>query len=924
MRFLYRKINIVLIIFSYNVYCHDIPDDFSDFYTFKPIVVELRSVDGIKKEVEFFSNYNTLKINNKLSKKNVVNFLEQVGVKEDTQSEIIKKFSSLKGIKSTDKCIGSIDKCVVNSEKYDFLFDYDNKKVYFFIADKYLNKKKTSNVSFVSNLDENPALINTSNLYLNVNDLKFSETLNDQTVLGLKYGHLASDFSYHSNDVTSDDFNLRKLSYILNYKSYQLQIGSFDGTLDYNSVGFLLGNSNNTKNTSINISSSDNLLKDSALYYQSLEFYSQSSGYLTIKRDSVIVYQNNVSAGAGNIPYSALPKGVYDVEVTITSNGQKVFNQIYHIYNVQNGHLPKGKIDFMASAGIYTEDTMYSEIAGMTKDELDKFNRSWFYHGSIAYGLSDALMIGGDVELSKISSNYRSKLGMSYLFSNGSRFNVLYGKYKEGSTLSTINLSTPWFNFSYDEFKLEEDDTYAAYIEGSGTKRSISLNKNIIINSALSANVMYSYNEYNISSDNNNSWNITTSADYRFGTGSMLSGQVMYDKYNYDYSNKGEFSANINLSFPIGNDLTYSIYTSNVDHKFDVYRNEMSIDNLFNEDNTKHLSLNLGHELYGKSYHENSKAYININGNYNSDILRGNIYAFADTSGEKNASVGLSNTQVISKHGIDFTTSSATSYMKLDIKNDDERIKNLGLFTINANKQVDNKRFIYSKNSLIPLREYERYTGILDTESVSLENNGDKEIQGFSFPGSVYTMKPNVSKIVSFITAFDDIFDREIENIKCTGEGCVDIENIDGNIFSIKVRSGKEFVLKSDSLVCLTPGVKNIKNLNLGLNHCVPDTEDMEDGMILAGPDGKNNHIYYLGIFDKSERQKYLAKLLEYNVIEQEYNELENIVYVSFKNDNRITKNDKDLFNRVRLTANNSSEINPYVLELDKTWFNNK
>ncbi|HIF9309619.1 TPA: CS1-pili formation C-terminal domain-containing protein [Photobacterium damselae] len=923
MKWLYGYINIFFLLFSSDVLCIEVPDEFNDFYTFKPTVVELRSVDGIKKEIELSINYETVRVNNNQSEDIIIKFLKEVGVKDNIQKKIIKELKSIKGIKSTSKCIGSIEQCIVNAEDYDFLLDYDNKKLYFFISNKNLNKR-INNIDFVPNMDENPALINSSNLYFNVNDGKLSETLNDQTVLGLKYGHLASDFSYHNNDSASDDFDLRKLAYILNYKSYQLQIGSFDGTVDYNSVGFLLGNSNNTKNVSINISSSENLLKNDDSYYQSLEFYSQSSGYLTIKRDHTIIYQNNVSAGSGNIPYSVLPKGVYDVEVTITSNGQKAFSQVYHIYNVQNGHLSKGKIDFMVSTGFYTEDAMYSEIAAMTKDELDEFNESWFYRGAITYGLSDAFMIGGDVELSEINSDYRSKLGMSYLFGNGSRLNFLYGKYKEGSTLSTVNLTTPWFSFSYDDFKLDDDDIYAAYIEGSGSKRSISFNKNFVINSVLNGNIMYSYNEYNLSSKDNNSWNITTSADYRFGSGSVISGQIMYDKYNYDYSNEGEVSANISLSFPIGNDLSYTMYASNVDHKFDVFRNEMSIDDLFNDENDKYLSLNLGHEVYGKSYDEAHKAYININGNYSTDKLRSNMYAFVDTNGEQNANIGLSNTQVISKHGIDFTTSNATSYMKLDIKNDDERIKNLGLFTINANKKLDNKRFIYKENNLIPLKEYEKYTGVLDTESVSLENNGDKEIQGFSFPGSVYTMKPNVSKIVSFITAFDDIFDREIENIKCTGEGCVDIENIDGNIFSIKVRSGKEFVLKSDSLVCLTPGVKNIKNLNLGLNHCVPDIEDMEDGMMLAGPDGKSNHIYYLGIFDKSERQQYLAKLLQYNVIEQEYNELENIVYVSFKNNYRITKNDKKLFNRVMLTANNSSEISPYVLELDKTWFNNK
>ncbi|UKA27759.1 hypothetical protein IHC93_17245 [Photobacterium damselae subsp. damselae] len=143
MKWLYIYINIFLLLFSTNILCIEIPDDFNDFYTFKPTVVELRSVDGIKKEIELSINYDTVRVNNNQSENVIIKFLKEVGVKDNIQKKIIKEFKSRKGIKSTSKCIGSIDKCIVNAEEYEFLLDYDNKKLYFSFQIKILIKALT-------------------------------------------------------------------------------------------------------------------------------------------------------------------------------------------------------------------------------------------------------------------------------------------------------------------------------------------------------------------------------------------------------------------------------------------------------------------------------------------------------------------------------------------------------------------------------------------------------------------------------------------------------------------------------------------------------------------------------------------------------------------------------------------------------------
>ncbi|HIF9104616.1 TPA: TcfC E-set like domain-containing protein [Photobacterium damselae] len=896
----------------------EVPDDFSELYNYSNKIVELRSVNGVRTDLEIYSNYDNFKIKNSSSKSELMKFLTKMGVNDSMKKDILNRITSNEGINSTSKCIGRIDNCIVNSDEYDFLYDYDNKKLYFYISPEYLNDKKRENIDYVPNLDTSPAIINSSDLYLSLNDSNISTNINNETTIGLPYGHIESNFSYNSNDNNSDEFDYRKLAYILNYKSYQSQIGLFDGTLEYNSTGFLIGTDDNTENISINISTSNNLIRRDSSYYQSLDYYSQVSGYLKVKKDDIIIYQNNVNAGSGHIPYSNLPRGVYDVEVTIESNGQIAFKKIYHIYNIKNGHLAKGERDYIVSIGSYHEDRSDLDVDSLSDSDIEQYTNSYFYRGLLSYGVNDSLMIGGEVEISSIDNNFKSKLGASYLFNNGSRLDVIYGQYREGSSSNAINVTTPWFSAYYNDVKINRSDSYATYLENSSSRKSISVNKNIIFTPVLSGSLMYNYNKYTSSNNNSDAWNITSSLDYRFGSGNILSAQLMYDKYNYEYSRNEEISGDINISVPIGNNLTYTAYMSNSDGNFDEFRYELTSNDLLDDDD-KYLTLSAGHSIYEK---DNQKTYLNMNGNYNSDIISSNVYGFLDSNGERNLNVGISNTQVISKNGVDFTGTKSKSYMKIDVDNTDERIKNLGLLTLHNNEKLDQKRFLHKENNLIPLKEYDNYQGSLDTESVSLENNGDKDINGFSFPGSVYHMNPKVGKIVSFIAAFDDIFDQKINMIECSGEACVDIENISGNIFNIKVRSGQEFVLKSDDLVCLTPGVKNIKNLNLGKNHCVPNIDDFDDGMMLAGPDGTKERIYYLGRFKKSERDEYLAKLLHYNVIEKEFNENDNIVYVSFKKDYLLTKNDRVLFDNVMLTAENSMDkISPFVLELDQSWF---
>ncbi|AWK84142.1 CS1-pili formation C-terminal domain-containing protein [Photobacterium damselae] len=916
-----NKLSIILFftIFTSSVYCYNVPDEFKEFYDYKEDVVVIKSVDGIKNDLSALMNYNSVKINSELAKKELSKFLKRLGVNDELSLTIMNDFSSNQGVSSSDKCIGLARDCLLYPKTYGIVFDYEKKVIYFYISPDYLNKKN-ERLEFVNNIDTNPAIINSYNVFIGSNNSTNSMTVNNKNTVGLNYGYIDSDFSYQMNNKNNDSFELRKLAYILDYQSYQVQIGSFDGNLESNSTSFLTSIDNNTKNISINIRDSKNLISNKDLAYSSLSFYTPSSGYLTIKKDDLIVFQKNVKAGVGEIPYSKLPTGVYNIELSIKSNGVEVLKQNLYVYNIKSGRLSKKDFDSSASIGLYSEESQISNLDEIKYESLDKFKGMGFIDSSIAYGITDAAMFGSEFEITD-DNDFKTKIGLSYLFENSSKIDVIYSRYKDGSYSESVNLVTPWFGFYYDSFDFSEGDLFALYKEGGYSRKSASLNKNFNITPVLNANLNYHYNEYSTSSTENKAWNIATSLDYRFNAGSIFNVQIMYDNSKTEYNENDQFILNASVSIPFGDDLTYTSYVSTYDNSFDEFRNEISSDNIIDSKNSV-LDISTGHSIYTESYKSN-KVYANITGNYNDDKLNSNMYAYFDSDGESNLSVSLSNTQIITRDDIYFTSKESTSYLNIDIKNDDERVKNLGLLTVSNKNKLLKKKFLDKKKNIIPLEEYIQFSGNLDTTSVSLENNGEKEISGFSLPGSVYTLRPNVGKIVTFVAAFDDIFDQDINNIECEGAGCVDIENIEGNVFNIKVRAGAEFMLYSDSLVCLTPKVKQIKNLNIGLNHCVPDVEDYDNGIMLAGPDGSLHRVYFVGIFNKNDK-KTLKNDRNINVIETELNDNETLVFVSYDHDYILSNNDKSFIKKMMLTARNHKEISPFVLELDESWFDYK
>jgi len=917
-----RYLILFLSFFSAFLFANNVPDDFMAMYEYKETKITVINVEGKRTELTLLANYNTVKINSKKSEIDFRNYLRGSRVKEKTINTIINSLKT-EGIENSALCIGAISECIVNSQNYDFVYDFDKTKLYVYFSPNVLLDDKKQH-SYVNNRNKDTALVNHVDAYLSADTDSNSLSVNDLTSIGLAYGYLSSDVTAYLNDSADNYFDVNKLAYNIDFNAYQLQVGLFDNNQNTNATDVLF-EKDNTKDLSIHFGSSKNLLENSDSYYKKVYFYAPSAGSMTVYKDGRIIKQYTVNAGSGNIPYTELPSGRYDVRIEIVSNGVVSLNQIYPVYNTGDSTLSAKESSFMFSAGVYKESsyTLYDNPEDSSdkntedfgeKVYVEDFDDTFFLKGLYSYQVNNTILLGTGLTIAT-NNNVVGKIASKLMLPLGSDITYLYSHYNQGSSSQTVNLNTRWFGLNYEDYNYVDEDVFAEYLQGSSSRKSLTINTNYTISNRLSGQSSYSYGQ---SGNDYEYWSINSSLNYQFTSGNLLNANLMYAGYG-EQTNSDGLELTINLTIPLGDSLTAtsSLYTHN--GSVSQFTNGLETSDLI-ESKDKNLQVKVAQSNYSNRAVSEIVTYGNASGKH----YESNVYAYADTTGERYVNAGFSSSQVVTKEGIIATNKKSDSYLLLNVDTESENVDNLGLLSLKRNERNIASSFIYDDQILIPLDKYESYQGEIDTESVSLENYGDASFTGFSFPGSIYQMDVQVGKVITFVATFDDLFSNTVEGITCQGEGCVDIAAISDGVYKVAVREGQEFILWADDMVCLTPGVKNIKSLNLGQNHCVPYiNEESDTEFRLADKEGRDKPVYYIGKFKDTKKSKesysYLNKK-PYKLIKKKVED-DLLVYVTVDDGYKITQNDKALFNNILMTADNDSRFGvPVVLVLDDSW----
>ncbi|WP_297476375.1 CS1-pili formation C-terminal domain-containing protein [uncultured Photobacterium sp.] len=903
----------------------NIPEEFKAMFDEERSLVNISFPSGDVEKQFLLRSYDRVRLDktDKPAITNLKSILVKNNIKDEYVNKILSDLLSQDGIKNTTKCEGLSSTCVVITDSYAFFYNIDSNVLRVFLSENVLKDKKTAAV-YASNVNNNNALINSSSIFVNQYDDDTSLNISDSLVKGFKYGYLRSDFNINTD--ADDVFDLNELSYNVTNHNTEFKAGYFSDNNSMNATD-IIDSFTNSDTFDASFGSSRNLLLKANQAYKKVNIYVPSAGLLSIRKNGVYIKQYAVKAGQQEISYNDLPAGVYEINVTVKSGNNVFFDRNYNIYNIKSAELSKGDFDYRVQVGMLTNkgnDEGYNHDYDGDLDEYSgNYNDSLYSSAKLAYGLADGLTLSGALTLSE-EKDLILQSAIDYTFINGAQLTYNNKLYSEGSSLNTINLYSPWINIGYEDFHFDDDDGLACFTEACDSRTNINISKSIMLTGSLSTGLYYNYYKYAQGS----STSITNNYNYDYDSSNNFNFEITYNKnddnivmYN---QNDDEFQFNLRYTKTFGNNSRLSFDTSAQKDQFTDFTSEFDTGDLLPDDN---MSLSaLARSSFVKDRDETNDTSLDIMADYQNNNFDANYYASISTVGTTQQNLSLNNTQIITSDGIDFTRQKSEAYLKLDIKKSDD-VKDNDSYGVLSIEQDSSRKYdvnINNDNKIVPLNSYAQYNNRIDTESSSLENTGKNRAEFFVHPGSVVETKMNLTKVVSFVSGFKDILDQDILAVQCVGEGCVDVENIDANVFKIAVRSGQPFVLKNKDkeLTCLTPQVRDISVLNIGMNYCIPD--DNEQLLVMTDPQtGKDMRYVYLGIFETKNKWRYasLDKDSQYNIIEKKFGDDKNLVYVSYDQEQIVSNDMKEKLSNIMLTADVPKDaISNYVLLLNKNW----
>ncbi|WP_052437451.1 TcfC E-set like domain-containing protein [Vibrio hyugaensis] len=826
-----------------------VPDGFQDFYQQQVRDVEVKGLNGTFIALPMLVTYTSVQLQQPNDTEKLVAHFVRSGVTEVAAKKIANEF--MLGTENSVDCVGDLNLCSLNPESFDTFYDYHSNKLYVYVNKSLLANTKPGALKkeYASTYNANPGLINRASLYTS-SDFTDSPnlSLSDQLVIGLPYGSVHLD-AYASNQDNASEVNYGY--YNIENKNLRLTAGYHQDRLALNSTSFLL-NGTQYHDVNVNLSSSKNLSRASNNDDQFLFYYAPSNGVLKVYKDEQIIAQKSVTEGQGSIRYSELPNGVYDVTVEITTGSQVVSSESVRVYNAQTDTLNTGELDFFVAAGQFQggEIDVVSEDDEFELEKTESFEAAPFLQGMTAYKWSDTQTIALGSTLTE--EHIMNQIGLKGYLPFESRYELTVSSVDGEATYLSGYLNIDHIGVTYEKLENEEKNRFAQYLYGATNKEQLSLSGSFALGDNIRGYGSVNYlNQADIYNNERKNWFLSSGVSSPFVLDSTIDVNLSYNNEvlasNFD---EGEVTLALNWSVPLASKLRGKSSVTIDQDGFSQYTNSLETRDLIESEETD-VRLTASNSYYSNSSQSslnNVTAYAaNRNDHYQAD---GFVYV-AD-NGEKSVNASLSSTQVIGKNSVNFTTKQSDAYVTVETQNnirfDEGEEKTKGLLVVKADEQIKHKEYIYGESALIPLDEYQTSTIELDVESVALHNTGQQNTTGYTHPGTVIELNSNVSRVISFVSKFKDIFGNDIEKIECEGPACLSISNITSGIHKIDVQEGQTFSLTSGRQQCYLPSVDDAKQLNFGTNYCQPALSPMESIVLVR--DKQEINVMYIGQFD--------------------------------------------------------------------------
>ncbi len=843
----------------------NLPEGFESLFEFQLTEIKLRNLDGsFTAPIKLLSTYDTVKIDldNKKSQQQLESYFENNAIRSSYREKMLA--SLINGATFTgEACLGKLEECQLYPDEYEFLYNFNDQELYLFVSSDALSldtldKDRQYHVA----TSEANGLINSIDFYATkYNDQEGILSVNNETTLGLPFGYLRSDFHLSTME---DNSELYEAAYHFDVDAYSGSVGYFKYLPDINSTDFL----NTTAalpQYSAQLASSKKLLMGGRQSDQLLTFYAPQSGYLEVRRsDGRMIYQRPVKEGQGVIRYSELPSGRYEVTLEVLVAGEAIVSQIYQIYNSGRDSLPLGSVDYVVSAGMFSDLNRNNDASRSVNQLIED---TGFARGLMSYRLFNPLLLG----LGGLVSEEGGMLSGGVAFSgidNSLSSELVYSKFNDAQHFKG-NLYIAGVGLSYEKLKNELGDPLASYMYNHADYSRLSLNatrgfgmgQSLYAIYAWSDEVLYDDSSFGIRQENEI---LTLGYSSSFILGSYLN-------FNVDYNFTSDNSL-FNLLWTVPLSDTIEVITAATTNKKELQELSTAIrkDDLFDSDAVQGAMevRNIYDRDQKQMYQEAT-----FTANTDNDVIKASLYGTASTDKRYGTTLSVSNTQVFTGSELRFTSKAATSYALINVEQGrggdaPDNARGKGYLTLSQNGKKGAKMLIYEDSKLIPLTDYISYQAKFDAEPVDLYNSGESHLEVFTHPGTVTTLTPKVSRVVSFITAFNDIQDQPVKEISCVGEGCLTTSEVTEGVFRITVLEGLSFQLSSNNNnTCMLPyEFSSTKQLNFGSNYCLPMTQES----ILVLIDGQETKTQFLGVYENSNKVKKVITELElagYSVI---------------------------------------------------------
>ncbi|WHT05027.1 TcfC E-set like domain-containing protein [Vibrio parahaemolyticus] len=852
-----KIIPIVSMVFSSYVMASPIPEEFKSLYNMQEHEVNAIGVNGKDIVISLYSGYDFIQIKDNESIKRYKEFLKDSNIKDIYVEEILSDLKS--GRNNNTVCLGLIEECTYVPKTYDLYYDYYSNKLYIYVNPKILTTNDsfdTDTVSYFDSGKDDWSLINTFDFYTSMSsESKNTYSIYNKSLFGLPYGHIIGDFDFRSND-SNLDWN--ELSYTLEKNEYKYIVGLTEDGSDINTTSFIQPNTF-SREIGLTFGTSKNLVSGPKNRTQKLFFFSPNDGVLTVYRDSKIIYQKNINSGQNFITNDLLPRGRYDATFIVSSGGKEVFREIKSIYNTGSDRLALGSYDSSVTLGMLAEEKK--------DDELDKFYGHGFFRSLITYRPLDSIMVGSGGTFTDNNSAFH--IGFDAYLPMQSRITYVGQHFIDDGNYYDLSFSSFGWDMSYQKYDPKKAADLSRYFYGNDRFERTTIGKGFKLPYNVSGYLNYSkYNSSNLFSGE---------SDYEVQSKILSLGLMSYIfrdisvQLNVDYDireNDDQITTQLAIKIPLGEDFSFDSRVNYRNSDLSGVRTTLKHENMFSSNDKLDGDLTIGHNYIPYGRDENIYD-ASMNANLIDDKYILNSYLYADSKDNVSAVGSFSSAQIITRDGVAVTKDKANTYVIIDaqdsLHNDGWEESNKGLLVLEENGLGRSKKVLKKDKEIVPLRDYNKYKTSIDTDVVGLMNSGEKQAELFALPGSVKYIKTDLSRVISFISGFRDVFDNKVENVQCLGEACISSDVLASGVYKISVKENIGFFLGSEELVCIIPPVSKSSMLNFGYNYCVPKLEPMEQYVVKNSDESIS--LTFLGGYDQIDYERFIRDELESEIM---------------------------------------------------------